>query len=420
MLHAVNEHAIMSSETIPRRARPLSTVNRTFPMRPFSALFVLIGTLLTACGYGATFLFSMHFRTLGGNDLDTGEALAGAMIGTFIGVPLVGWFAQRVGAARMTALSALCVGIGVAGFAIIDRVSPLNVVPGFLVGFGWGAFYLAAPMALAERTSDAERGRWFLRFGTFQMAGMGGGPAVAAFTIRNWHWTVDNVLYIVGGLCVIAALMLEIFGRLAPRTHASPVQERWLRDIRAIARTRAVYPIVMIALGACVFSGLMTFQMSMVQGTRAQAGTFFSVYAVTVIATRWLLGQFVIKVRREAAIKVLFVLMVLGIASMFAVPYHVGFHTAGAVLLGTGYGLVYPIIQTQAVNDAETTHRNAALTWFVTSYFIGVFGFPALGGWVLVHMGKSTLLMLITACGLAALMLAIVRDKRSADALSNA
>ena len=46
-------------------------------MRPFSALLVLSGTLLTASGYGATFLLSMHFRLLGGNDLDTGEALVG-------------------------------------------------------------------------------------------------------------------------------------------------------------------------------------------------------------------------------------------------------------------------------------------------------------------------------------------------------
>ena len=176
----------------------------------------------------------------------------------------------------------------------------------------------------------------------------------------------------------------------------------------------------MIALGACVFSGLMTFQMSMVQGTRAQASTFFSVYTVTVVATRWLLGQFVIKVRREVATKVLLVLMLLGIAAMFAVPYHVLFHSAGAVLLGTGYGLVYPIIEAQAVNDSDAMHRHAALTWFVTSYFIGVFGFPALGGWLLVHMGKGMLLALIGLCGLTALMLAVVRDRPGVDVPSKA
>ncbi|MFM0093034.1 MFS transporter [Paraburkholderia sediminicola] len=387
-------------------------------MRPFSAFFVLVGTLLAAGGYGATFLLSMHFKALGGNDLDTGVAFAEAMLGTFLGLPLVGWCAPRIGAARMTALAALCIGSGIVGFALIDRVSPLNVVPGFLVGLGWGAFCLAAPMSLAERTSDADRGFWFLRFGTIQMAGIGGCPALAGFAIRSLHWSVNSVLYIVGGLCVIAALMLETFGRLSPHSPPSPVQKRWLRDIGAIFRTRAAFPIVMIALCACVFSGLMAFQMSLVEGTRAQASTFFSVYAVTVVTARLLLTQFVIRVRREAATKVLLVIMVLGIAAMFAVPYHVLFHPASAVLLGTGYGLVYPIIQVQAVNDSETAHRHAALTWFVVSYFIGTFGFPAVGGWVLVHMGKGALVALIAACGLAALILAIMRDKRGIESLS--
>lgn len=191
-------------------------------MRPFSAFFVLIGTLLAAGGYGATFLLSMHFKSLGGNDLDTGVAFVEAMVGSFLGLPLVGWGAPRIGAARMTALAALCIGSGIMGFALIDRVSPLNVVPGFLVGLGWGAFCLAAPMSLAERTSDTDRGFWFLRFGAIQMAGIGGCPALAGFAIHSLHWAVNSVLYIVGGLCVIAALMLETFGRLSPHSPHRP------------------------------------------------------------------------------------------------------------------------------------------------------------------------------------------------------
>lgn len=82
-------------------------------VRPFSALVMLVGVLLASAGYGATFLFSMHVRAIGGNDINTGVALAGAALGTFVGVSLTGWVAQHVGAARMAALAALCVGAGV-------------------------------------------------------------------------------------------------------------------------------------------------------------------------------------------------------------------------------------------------------------------------------------------------------------------
>jgi MFS family permease len=383
-------------------------------MRPFNALFVLAGTLLVASGYGATFLLPMHFRLAGGNDVNTGIALAEAMIGTFVSLPLVDWFAPRIGAARMTALAALCMALGVAGFAAIEPISALGSMPGFLVGFGWGAFSLAAPMALAERTSHLDRGPWFMRFGTIQMLGIGGCPALASFAIRSLHWTVGGVLYAVSGLCFIAALMLEIFGRLAPHSPTALVQERWLRNIGAVARTRAAYPILMIALCACVFSGLMTFQMPLVQGTNTHASTFFSFYTITVVLARWLLGRLVVTVHREAATKVLLGLMVLGILSMFAVPYHAMFHPASAILLGTGYGLAYPVIQTQVVNDSGDLHRHAALTWFAVSYFVGAFGFPALGGWVLVHMGNAALIALIAACGMTAFVLAIARDKSAA------
>lgn len=387
-------------------------------MRPLNSLFVLIGTLLAAAGYGATFFLSMHFRSLGGNDLDTGLALAEATVGTLVGVPLVGWFAQHVGAARTTSLAALCIGLGVAGFALVGHGGPFSVFPGFLVGLGWGAFYLAALRLLAERTSDADRGFWFMRFGTVQMVGIGGCPALAAFAVRSLHWPLKSVFFVVGALCVVAALMLEIFGRIAPYAPASPVRERWLRDIGVISRTRAAYPIVMISLCACVFSGLMTFQMSLVQGTQAQASTFFSLYAVAVLTARWLLGRLVIRLHRESTTKVLLVIMVLGVAATFAVPYHALFHPASAVLLGTGYGLVYPTIQAQAVNDSAAMHRQSALTWFVVSYFIGTFGFPAVGGWVLFHMGRGVLTALIAACGLAALALAIMRDRREVASLS--
>ncbi|PXX22541.1 MFS transporter [Burkholderia sp. MS455] len=386
-------------------------------MSPRVASFGLLGALLTACGYGATFLLSMHFRSAGGNDVDTGAALAEAMVGTLIGLPLVAWLAHGIGAARTTALAALIVGAGVVGFAVIGRTGSLSVVPGLLVGVGWGGFYLAAPMMLAERTTDAERERWFLRFGSFQMAGVGGGPAVAALAIRNWHWTTGTVFCTVGGLCAMAALMLECFGRLspAPLPVVPPIRERWLREIRAIARTHAIYPIAIIALGSSVFSGLMTFQMSMAQETGVKAGTFFGLYSATVVVTRWLLGAIVIQMRVSATTQILLGFMILSVAVTFAVPHNTMLHSVSAVLLGTGYGLIYPIVQAQAVNSTDARHRHAVLTWFVASYFVGVFGFPAVGGLVLVSMGKTTLLLLIAACGLAALLLSIVEHRKRAS-----
>ena len=74
------------------------------------ALF--FGTLLAATGYGATFVLNRHYKTLGGDEVDTGTVLMAAMIGTLISVPVVGWYVKQVGAARLAATELCCCASG--------------------------------------------------------------------------------------------------------------------------------------------------------------------------------------------------------------------------------------------------------------------------------------------------------------------
>ncbi|WP_176300017.1 MFS transporter [Burkholderia vietnamiensis] len=380
-------------------------------MRVQSALLFLIGTLLAAGGYGATFLLSMRFHEMGGSDLDTGAALAAATVGTFAGLAVVGWCARLLGAARLAALCALCIGAGVAGFALVGRAPYTDLPSGFLVGFGWGAFHLAAPMMLVERIASAARTEWFFRSATFQMTGVGAAPAFAAYAMRALHWSIDDTLYAVGAMCVIGALMLEAFGRLHPRPPAAVRGGRWVRELRAISRTRAAAPIAMIALGTCVFAGLMTFQMSLMPDPHARAGTFFSVYTMAVLTARWLLGRWARHANADTATKSLLAMMLLGALAMFGASAHPSLQSLAAGLLGAGYGLAYPVIQAQALEGCAAEQQHGVLTWFVAAYFVGTFGFPSIGGWVMVHAGKGVLLMLISSCALAALSLAILHDR---------
>lgn len=105
--------------------------------------------------------------------------------------------------------------------------------------------------------------------------------------------------------------------------------------------------------------------------------------------------------------------MILGVAAMAGVGLSAVFQIASALLTGLGYGLVYTVIQSWAVNEAPTQYRHAALTWFVLSYFVGVFGFPVLGGWLLVRFGRDGLLLALLAAALAELaLLLVVASKR--------
>jgi MFS family permease len=382
-------------------------------MRSSHAYLLFIATLLTSVGYGATFLLTTHFRALGGSEIETGIALSGAMVGTLVGVPLVGWFANRIGAARMAALGAALVAAGYVGLAWISAVAPTIAVAGFFIGLGWGTFFLAGPMSLSVRVTDSDRGFWFTRYGAFQMGGIGFSPIVATALIDHAGLTTAQAFEVVAASTALAALMLFIFEVVAPydkKAVAVAGQGNWVAALPSIARTRALYPIVMVGLGACVFSGMLTFQTSLVEGTGLKGGTYFAVNAITVVVARFTLAPILNRADGDKASIVLLILMCMGVAAAFWLGFGVAVQVASAILIGIGYGLVYSLIQTQAVNDAPAEHRNAALTWFVIAYFVGIFGFPTLGAWLIVHAGLPWFLAAILGFGLAELALALTRQ----------
>lgn len=382
-------------------------------MKSKTAPLLFAGALLTAAGYGATFLLTEHFRSLGGSELDTGRTLGGAVVGTLIGVPLVGWTSGRFGGARLAAMGAVLVGLGYMMLALLSVMGPLIPLAGGLIGLGWGMFYLAAPMAVSERVSDADRGFWFTRFGVFQMAGIGGSPVLALFLANHLQLATPAIFQMLAVVCAIAALCLWAFEAADPRPPRAMVKpQNWLTSLAPVARTPAIYPILMVGLGASVFTGMMTFQSSLLRGTNLSAGLYFAVYAGVVVVSRFVLAPVISKADNNRMSVLLLAIMVAGVCAMFGIAGGVVVQAVSAVLLGLGYGLVYTVIQTQVVNDAPPEHRTGALTWFVVSYFVGIFGFPVIGGWLIVWAGARAFLAVVLACALAELGLSLLRQRR--------
>jgi MFS family permease len=391
-------------------------------MHGIGVAFLFAAALLTAAGYGGTFLLTEHFRALGGGEIETGKALGGAMIGTFVGVPLVGWVSARLGGARLAAAGALLVAIGYFMFANLGGLSSLIAVAGFILGMGWGMFYLAAPMAVSERITDADRGFWFTRLGAFQMAGIGVGPVLALFLMDALRMSTTSVFRLLALACAIACVFLWLVETMMPRPPArfsaiAKTATNWVSSLRPLTRTRSIYPIIMVGLGACVFTGMMSFQSSLVRGTGLAPGTYFSVYALVVVVARFTLAPAINKADGNTMSVILLTAMSTGVLVYFAVELGLPIQAISAILLGIGYGLVYTVIQTQVVNEAPEAHRTGALTWFVIAYFIGIFGFPVIGGWLIVNHGTSTFLSVVLACALLELGLAVLRNRTATPAV---
>ncbi|QGR09387.1 MFS transporter [Pantoea phytobeneficialis] len=390
-------------------------------MRFLSMSYLLLGTLLTAGGYGSTFLISAWFRLHGGSDIETGHALSMALVGTLIGVPIVGWGAGKMDAARLAAIAALVIACGYAVLGNLHGLEPgyLPRLAVLLMGIGWGMFYLGAPLALSERLNDAERGSGFTLFSAFQMTGICGIPVMQSILIAQANLSLQITFLVVAAMLAVASFLLLLFGRREPRPLYERVFRSWVRKLPILLAGPARRPVIMVGLGGAVFSGMMAFQVSLTEGTDASAGVFFFVHAATAVTTRLMLFRYLASWPRQPLIIGLLGCLIMGLVCLSGVALHPAFHIVAAMLTGAGYGLLYPVIQTWAVNDSQPQHRHAVLTWFVVSYFVGIFGFPALGGWLLVVAGKTWLIGSLVILAMIELGVGVIRRPRTAKVVAS-
>ncbi|ETS33087.1 Major Facilitator Superfamily transporter [Photorhabdus khanii NC19] len=254
------------------------------------------------------------------------------------------------------------------------------------------------------------------------MAGICGGPILLTAAVEQAGVPVQTTFLLVGIVGTFASLLLAIFGIREPRGQRELSLRPWVKKITKIAASSAIRPIVMVGLGGCVFSGMMSFQSSLVEGTRANASTFFAVHAATVVVSRLLLARGLSTMPRIPLVTTLMLFLIMGILALLGIPVHPVFQIVAAMLTGIGYGLVYPVIQTWAVNDSAIENRHAALTWFVAAYFVGIFGFPVIGGWILVSGGKALFIPVLAAIASLELVMALlggrwfcrIKDKHAA------
>jgi MFS family permease len=80
-----------------------------------------------------------------------------------------------------------------------------------------------------------------------------------------------------------------------------------------------------------------------------------------------------------------------------------------AILFGIGYGASYPILVAMAAADANAKLVPQTLQLFALTYFIGLFGFPLLAGFIITTWGSLTVLILTALMAITEASLALRR-----------
>ncbi|MFL1478215.1 MFS transporter [Pseudomonas grimontii] len=374
---------------------------------PLFALFCLASFLLSL-SYGSTFLLSLLIHARGGNEHDAGSVISTAMLSTFVAVLLSGHLADALGAARAVAEMGVLLVVACLGFALMPGFGEGLMLFGLSLGLGWGVFYTLGPIIVAMLVEPRQRAKYFALLSGSMMSGIGAGPLLGR-AANTLGLPLTSAFYIAALASLVGVLVFWHLGTALKRHATAPVSKISWGACRRVLSSRAVFAIVMVGLGGCVFGGLSSFQTSYAAAHGLDYSLFFAGFVSAAITSRLLIAGYVVKRDAYVAACVLSGVM-LGSILLFAFGVSgSASYLLAAVTLGIGYGLTYSVINGLVANEAPAGTTSQALLLFSLAYFVGVFGFPWLAGWIIVEFGLPALMLSVLAVALGNWLISLAR-----------
>ena len=358
----------------------------------FTAIFLQSGA------YGLTFMLPRLFDSFGASEKTVGAMLLVTAVSTLIAVYFSGHLSDIFGRLLTLCLACCAISASLFLFGTVQSVWVSLVLASLLLGAGWGLTYSLGPIVLTRVVATSERSRFFALLSVFVMAGFGLSPAFAAL-LEAQGYSVRDAFLVTAVLCLISsALFLAL--RNPVKSHAINLGPEassriTLTALRHILKSRARVPVVMVFLGASVFAGMSNFQTVFAEARGLDYATFFLTYTVTVIVLRLVLASSTGGNNPYRTIALLQYIMCASVVLFIFSASSAALYIAVAVLFGVGYGVSYPILVAMTANDADDDLGPQTLQLFALTYFVGIFGFPLIAGWMIVEIGTAPLLTLV-------------------------
>lgn len=307
---------------------------------------------------------------LGGGGLQVGIVVGAFAVSAALIRPTVGRLGDVVGRRTMS-----LVGAGLAAVAVVPlglfRAIWFLVLLRLIAGLGEACFFIGAATAAQDLAPDHRRGEAASLFSVAIYAGLAFGPTVGETVYKAWG---PNATWsFAGGSAAIAFVLAWFIPRDMGRSENPPPR-------RGLLHPAAILPGSVLLMGILGFTGYAAFLPLYVDEVGVdQAGPFFLVYGVIVLAVR-IVGARIpdrlgpVRTSSYALISIAAGVGVVGVFSSVAGIW------AGTALLAVGMSLLFPALFTLAVNGAPADERSHAVGTFSLFFDLSQgLGAPALG-----------------------------------------
>ena len=246
------------------------------------------------------------------------------------------------------------------------------------------------------------------------MAGFGLSPVFAS-VLEQLGFGVRSAFSAVAVFCLVSGaifiLLKNPIEKLAISNAPDNKSSLSPSAVAKIFRSPGWLPVVMVFIGASVFAGMNNFQTTFAQAQGQNYADFFLAYTITVVVCRLMLAGFSGGRSPYKTIALLQYVMFASVVLFMFVDGSRSIYVASAILFGVGYGASYPVLAAMAANDAAEDLVPQTLQLFALTYFIGIFGFPFIAGWLIVDFSIQTLLAGIAILAAIEATMALIRHR---------
>ncbi|MDR3590053.1 MAG: MFS transporter [Negativicutes bacterium] len=363
-------------------AKPFSLLSRNFicvcaaNFLYFGSFYLLMPTL------------PQYVAGLGGSAGQIGLVVGALTLASVVVRPYFGKLADTYGLKRFMLLGSGFFSLLFLAYGHIQAVAPLYVLR-VAHGFAHAAFLVASAAYVADLAPAERRGEVIGVYGTASVVAMAMFPALGLAIVRDYGGF--PALFAGSVLAAGAAFALILFV-----SEVKPGRHRPDRlSLAAIARRRVVL-VASLALfsGATSYGAIITFlPVYAPERGLADFGIFFSIYAVSTLASRVLAGKLSDRIGRR---RVILPCMGLVAGAIFLLPQLSSLWLLGfiGVCFGLGFGAFMPTLNALVVDDTPSQHRGSVLGFFTSFMDVGITTGAVVLGLAGEHWGYGTMFAL--------------------------
>jgi len=354
----------------------------------FSSFYLLIPTLP---------LFIQH---LGGTEAQVGLIMGVFTIAAVFGRPIIGGLNDLFGRKMFAIIGLIAFSLVMFSHTVIVTIAMLFIIR-ILHGFAWATSTTSIGTAVIDVIPVDRRGEGVGWYGMAMSTAMAFGPMLGIFFIEQYSFV--TLFIISASLPLISILLVS----LAQTPFKRPDEK-----MKIVIFDKSLTSIsIVIFLLTFTYGGIMTFLPLFAYELQVNAGNFFLIYAITLIAIRPVAG--VLSDRKGEAFVIVPSLIIV-IVGLIVLAFSTSLFDiiATAILYGVGFGAAQPALQAATLRIVAADRKGVANASFLTAFDFGIgFGSIILGV-VSQQFGFTTLFISGSVVALGSLLLFMFTVKR--------